>query len=246
VGIVAPSVPEAVVGSSVYFNDAQSIGGAADQVLGVENAFSLMMWVRPDNTSGNRMIDIEPLASEMDKISLRIVAEDGVSDSVSVRLYNAMETQFKRWNWSHVLPLGAWSHVVSTWDGAGIRLYVNAVEALLPTKTTNDAGAVGATPRVVQLSQNETYAGVFHQAAVWSSVLTLEEILRIYNAGKTGVDLATDSPLYTSSASLQHWYRLGEDPAQIGLDYGNGTAHNLTTLVNLTANDITSDAPGAS
>lgn len=246
-GIVAPTPVAPVTGVSVVFDDTNSIRGAADQDLGLGNVFTLMMWVKPDLTAGNRIFEILEFAGgDVDRISLRINDSDstGLFDAVIVRLSSLTVSAFKAWKWDSVIGADEWSHVVATWDGTIINVYVNGVLATVTSKSSDLTGVVGTTQRVISLSEFESYEGQLHHAAAWSTVLTQTEIQRIYNAGVTGVDLSVDSVLYESSASLEHWYQLGLDSADIGKDYGNGTAHDLTVLTNLDANDITNDAPG--
>lgn len=246
-GIVAPTPVAPVTGVSVVFDDTNSIEGAADVDLGFGNVFTLMMWIKPDLTSGNRIFEVQEFAGgDVDKISFRVADSDstGLNDAVVVRLSSFTVPAFKVWKWDSVIGADEWSHVVATWDGTTIGVYVNAVLATVTSKTFDLVDVVGTSQRVIRLSENESYEGQIHQAAVWSTVLTETEIQRIYNAGVTGVALDVDSVLYSSSASLQHWYQLGLDPADIGKDYGNGTDHDLTVLVNLDASDITNDAPG--
>jgi hypothetical protein len=236
-----------VTGVSVVFDDTNSIEGAADQDLGFGNLFTVMFWIRPDHTAGNRVIEVQEfLGGDVDRLSFRIAASDtsGLVDAVLVRLSSPTVPDFKDWKWDNVLGIDEWSHVVVTWDGTTIEVYVNAELATVTSKTVDLVDTIGTTQRTIKISENETYDGRLHQVAIWNTLLTPTEIQRIYNAGVTGVALDVDSVLYGSSASLQHWYQLGLDPVSIGLDYGNGTDHDLTVLTNLDASDITTDAPG--
>jgi len=246
-GIVAPTPVAPVTGVSVVFDDTNSIEGAADQDLGFGNLFTVMLWARPDHTSSNNVIEIgEFLGGAADRIRVRISASDttGLIDAIVVKVSSPTVPDFKSWKWDGVLAIDEWSHVVVTWDGTTIEVYVDSVLATVTAKTADLVDVVGTTQRTIKVSEDETYSGTLHQVAIWDTLLTETEIARIYNAGVTGVALDVDSVLYSSSAFLQHWYQLGLDPADIGKDYGNGTDHDLTVLTNLDASDITNDAPG--
>lgn len=247
VGIVAPTPVAPVTGVSVVFDDTNSIGGAADQDLGFGNLFTVMFWIRPDHTSINRIIEVrEFLGGDADRLRFRVADSDstGLNDAIAVSLSSPTVPNFKNWKWDSVLGIDEWSHVVVTWDGTVIEVYVNAALTTVTSKSTDLVDTIGTAQRTITLSGEETYSGKLHHAAIWNTLLTPTEIARIYNAGVTGVALDVDSVLYESSASLQHWYQLGLDSANIGLDYGNGTDHDLTVLTNLDASDITDDAPG--
>jgi hypothetical protein len=103
-------------------------------------------------------------------------------------------------------PLGTWTHVAFTADGAQLRLYKNgqqvAMSEYLSTikestvpflsigvrQNTNDLGA-GIVP-VVDETPNYM-VGQMDEVAVWNRALPGSEILKIYEAGKTGKALDT-------------------------------------------------------
>jgi hypothetical protein len=63
-----------------------------------------------------------------------------------------------------------------------------------------------------------TYSGLLGPIGVWGEVLEPLELNAI-SSGTFAYDLSTNSGTYTSSANLQHWWRLGGDAAAIGADY---------------------------
>lgn len=74
-----------------------------------------------------------------------------------------------------------WRHIVATWDGADIRLYVNGIQ-----KATNTTAVLGNTTN--SLFEVATYAGTefigsIDEAACYAGALSAARILAHYNAG---------------------------------------------------------------
>ena len=84
-------------------------------------------------------------------------------------------------------------------------------------------------PRIV------AYSGFLGPIGVWGEALDAVELGEIAS-GTFGFDLATNSGTYSSSADLQHWWRLGADSADIGKDYA--PAGNIDVGVNATVTGI--------
>lgn len=245
-GITSPSVPTPVTGKSIVFDNTNSIEGAADADLEIGNVFTIMAWIRTDFSANQQVFTLREFAGGfVDRVVIRVrdVAED-VMGRVVVQLSSAAEQNFKNWEWQDSVPYDEWTHVVATWDGTAIEVYVNGESVPVTAKTEDNIDSLGTATRVIKLAPDETFTGTYHQAAIWSTLLSPTEIQRIYNGGKTGVDLSVDNVLYESSATCKHWYQPGLNPTGIGDDYGNGTPRDLTVLTNIDAGDIVDDAPG--
>jgi hypothetical protein len=74
------------------------------------------------------------------------------------------------------LPLNAWSHLATTYDGSVVRLYVNGVLA----GSTSFTGAMTASTGVLRIGGNsiwaEWFAGLIDEVRVYNRVLTSTEI----------------------------------------------------------------------
>jgi hypothetical protein len=85
---------------------------------------------------------------------------------------------------------------------------------------------------------------------MWNVVLSEAEANSLYHAGLgEEVDWSIDSGSYTSSADLQHWWRLGEKRAAIGVDSPLVQSRslgsiNLDAASGITTDDIVPDYPG--
>ncbi len=146
-----------------------------------------------------------------------------------------------------------WHHVVLQWDTfSNAKFYLNGVDQGAETD-------IGAGPLEAQTFTNISREisiggqiqglprldGQFASLAIWDDYLTSAEITAIYNSGDIGIDLASDSGSYASSANLIHWFQLGRDSSDIGKDYGNAsTLYDLMdNQVDISAADIVSDVP---
>lgn len=89
-------------------------------------------------------------------------------------------------------------------------------------------------PRIV------TYSGLMGPIGMWDEVLDATELGEIAS-GTFGFDLTTDSGTYTSSANLQHYWRLGADSADIGADYAGDINVGVDSTV--TGVNIVVDSP---
>jgi hypothetical protein len=74
------------------------------------------------------------------------------------------------------LPLHAWSHLATTYDGSLLRLYVNGVLA----SSTSVTGAMAASTGVLHLGGNsvwgEWFAGLIDEVRVYQRALTATEV----------------------------------------------------------------------
>jgi hypothetical protein len=93
---------------------------------------------------------------------------------------------------NNVVALNTWQHLAITYDGSATAnhplLYVNTVLTSL-TRTATPAGALDADNRSVYIGNISTaagaWAGLIGMLAIWTRVLSPDEILRVYWQGPT-------------------------------------------------------------
>jgi len=127
---------------------------------------------------------------------------------------------------------GNWHQAVITYDSGAVTCYVDGSSidtATYATTTIAEAGnffkigtfaSASGAPRL----QN-CYTGEVDEIGVWHNVLSAPEVSDIY-AGGSVIDLSIDSGNYTSSSSLRHWWRMGDNDGGTGTtitDQGNGS-----------------------
>ncbi|MBD1208387.1 MAG: VCBS repeat-containing protein [Ignavibacteria bacterium] len=129
------------------------------------------------------------------------------------------------------VPLGAWSHVAATYDGATMMLYVNG----MAVGSLSTAVAVGANASVFSIGALSGaapfFTGAIDEVRVWNTALG-QNVVSTYN----GVEISTTHPNW---GSLVSYWRLNE--------YGGASAAdskgvNTGTLLNAPVNVI-SQAP---
>jgi ribonucleotide monophosphatase NagD (HAD superfamily) len=89
------------------------------------------------------------------------------------------------------LPIGQFSHVVGTWDGTTLRLYINGVLSAqrVPGATPVDLGYdiyIGGSYSVAGGFAGQYFNGLIDEASYYSRALSASEIQAIYNAGDAG------------------------------------------------------------
>ena len=126
---------------------------------------------------------------------------------------------------------GIWYHVMGTWDGVNIKIYVNGILEQTTAASTifyhaNSEGYVG------KYASGE-FDGLISNAAIWDSDQSAN-ITTIYNNGSPG-DLTSLSPI--------SWYKL-DDSATFSTNWSipdDGSASNTGTSVAMTQSNLVPD-----
>lgn len=121
---------------------------------------------------------------------------------------------------SDVFLDNTWFHACYTYDGTlndtGIHIYINASEL---TYATSNSGTVAvATDAALNAyignreGNDRTFNGYISEFAIWTSVLTVEEISLLANSKVKGM------PLQVSSSTLVAYYPMDEMPGETSAD----------------------------
>jgi len=76
-----------------------------------------------------------------------------------------------------------WNHILGTWDGTTIRLYVNNVEGTSGTFTGTLAGTKKVNIGRGQPNNAYNVDAIVDEYGIWNRVLTAAEITELYNSG---------------------------------------------------------------
>ncbi len=112
-----------------------------------------------------------------------------------------------------VLTIGAWSHVVLTYNSSDVAnnpvIYVNGsskaiTESTTPTGTTEPDNG---NKLIGDNGADRAFDGYISECGMWKTVLDADAVTAIYNSGVQGFDLLSDSGNYDVSSSLKGWWK---------------------------------------
>ena len=170
----------------------------ATAVLDLGNAVSVEAWVRPTIAGQNGGI-LEKTVNGWVNSQYMLFLEAGVA-KFRVRTASGALLPVD----GPVLPLNAWSHLVGTFDGSALRLYVNGV--LVATSAAAGPLNSGSGPVFVgRLGQNlYPFQGSLDEVAVFSGALSPDRIRAHYLGGVVSIRLnatATAGGAFRTTAS---------------------------------------------
>jgi len=155
-----------------------------------------------------------------------------------------------------------WRLFSCAWDGSNLIAWDNGLEITDFSETLSGTGSFIMSDTTVSGRQRSTriavaytgvaqsldgprvvaYSGLLGPIGVWDEVLDGLELGEIAS-GTFGLDLTTDSGTYASSATLQHWWRLGADTSDIGKDYAVTGNIDVGVDATVTGINIVVDSP---
>lgn len=105
-----------------------------------------------------------------------------------------------------------------------------------------------ATTDALSIAYSDVWNGYYFEGnldepSFWTNVLTSDEVTALYNSGEP-IDLQSDSGNYESSATLQHWWRMGDPDGTSEYPTIEDVDGSLDgTMTNMTSGDIVSVTP---
>ncbi len=138
---------------------------------------SVSAWVRP--TSGTR----QDFVSKWGSINYQYVLLQGVTASrfqfyISTTSSNAIGSGDS----TTVISAGVWYHVVGTYDGSTVRLFVNG---LLENSTSHSGNLSASTQNnLIGKSGDALFAGQLDDVTIFNTALTANEVREIYRLGR--------------------------------------------------------------
>lgn len=142
-------------------------------------ALTVEIWMYPTNIggTGTTLLFINKGAGGTG--GHRFWISSTTTGQVSFKLKNSVDTLKSEEN-DLLTPANKWYHVVGTWDGSYITVYVNAV----PGTSTAFSGTLNDTSNLQIGSTSNDYAGLMDEIRYYRRGLTQWEITALYEAGR--------------------------------------------------------------
>lgn len=218
----------------------EGLRNSTAQAIGIADSWSIMFILRPQSgfTAIEQIVQFQASGGGNNNLIGIALRGDVANDPLRMNLRDSGGTLFKSLDWNSFFTAGTGVHVLITKDGAAggdpVVLYKNGSSVAASGGTDNTGtqtnGNRTSTVGIDQDGSSNPFNGEFAEVAVWSSVLTSAEAAHIYAARRT-INLRDNEGAYVSGANLQHWWRPGYDPSDIGKDFGRAS-----TLIDIDTN----------
>jgi hypothetical protein len=217
-------------GKSIDFNGTdERMDGTS--TIGIANTWTISFWMK--RTGGDSIMSIGFAVSG--------IVFRGASGIVDVKLGSVSGSPFLDQGFG--ATTSGWAHIVATWNGTTFRLWSNDSESAQSPHVPG-AGSLSDGSREVSLATapfpgDSMFAGRMGHVAIWSTVLTDDEITKVYTDG-FDINLTYDQGDYASASTLVRYWRPGAQSGDIGQDYEGSLD---LALNNISAADIVTDSP---
>lgn len=173
----------------------------------IANAFSICMWIKPDNTAAARILFSKATVNA--SVNGYMLQSNATTGALYLQMRATTSTSH---TFNTVLTAGSWQFVCFTYSGAsnisGASVYKNAVK-----NSTSPSGALSGTmlfgqPFYIGQRNNSFgfFSGNMDEITVWNKALTQSEVTELYNAG-----VVYDYSEHSAASNLQSWYRFDND-----------------------------------
>jgi hypothetical protein len=176
------------VGQAFSFNGTtQCVTVPYSRSLAATN-YSVEAWVKPLTQVSDPLNQDQIIGQAY---GWQLVARPGTSGIGVAFLFAASKSSFPSLVSTSELPIGQFSHVVGTWDGTTLRLYINGVlnAQRVPGATPVDLGYdiyIGGSYSVAGGFAGQYFNGLIDEASYYNRALGAAEIQAVYNAGSAG------------------------------------------------------------
>jgi len=179
--IIGPTWTTGVNGSALYFDGVNDYVEVADNLTLNPIELTLMAWVKHGPTTDHRAI-----------IDKRDAINDGYNLYISPTGTAWMRINDDTLTGTSDIDDDVWHHIVGTYDGSTLRIYVDGVE-----ENSNSIGSETidtVNPLRIGLARDNSFdfQGIIDDARIYNYALSIQEIAAIYDSTKPSED---DGPL---------------------------------------------------
>ena len=220
--------------------------------LEIRNEWTLGFWVKPKPfTEFGTIFSV----GEIDKKNTIVISTTPISSTATslselrVLIKGTEGTIIKHYGWGGWFQTDTWTHTFLQWDGTDLTANRDALVATTGVVLSDDSGSMGDFPPrkilygATAVGELASFSGTIGHFGMWDSLLDPSEFGTVVSGG-FGMDLTTSSGSYVSQDFLQHYWKPGEDLANIGKDFvASGTTFDLDKERGVTSDDVVADSP---
>ena len=162
-------------------NDWVTVTDTTSSPLDLTSGMTIEAWVNPAAMSGWESIVLKERGAGL--LSYGLYAQDGAPLSGGFAApagYIRTGSADQAVRGTDPLPLGAWTHIATTYDGATMRIYVNG--QLVGSRA--QGGAIAVANGALRIGGNGSFAGEFFQGLI--------DDVRIYNRALSAAEISHD------------------------------------------------------
>lgn len=258
-GSTVKSVAGQLEGGLYFDGIDDSVSIAANSGLTLTDQITLMAWVKPKwccDFGGSRIISQKVVGGGADTFALLIhdsggpgpnVIEFRFRDSSAADFYLESDTE---------ITLDRWQHVVATYDGSTMKIFVNGREDknFISISTTIEINSTNGLRFGERESEGRRFNGELDELSFWSRALTQAEITEIYNKQAAAFDGYYISEVLDGGA-LRDWNRLSWETthpvgkrlpvsSEVGYQSGNMNMVDLVFLASFEEESLGTVGPG--
>lgn len=202
----------------------------------IANAFSVSLWVKPDNIAASRILFSK--AGAAPAVKGYMLRHNATTGALFLQMRSSTNRSF---TFDKSLVASSWQHVVFTYAGGsninGAHVYLDAVKSNTPASGSLSGTMLEGQDFILGSRSGSFYfSGNIDEVTVWNKELSQAEVTELYNSGAPA-----DPTLHSASANLTQYNPMGDGDTHPTLQDDVGS--NDGTMTNMAPSNIVSDTP---
>ena len=252
---ISNSVSLEFKGLDAYLED------ALRQTMGIANLWTIGIWIKPfEDQPDPFSLDNKALLHLQNAVRKNeiLIWADRITntdqDTIHVELWDKNGELFRVSRFNMTQQRTEWNHFSIYWSGENLVAWDNGLQVTDFHEVLSNSGIMEDSERSIRLGAAysgtsthpqiplSTWSGLLGASTMWDTAVIGAELGEVVS-GTFGFDLLVNSGTYTSSADLQHWWRLGQDDTDVGADSGNAGLLFDVNADGVNASGVVIDAP---